>query len=186
METLFNYQLDKYPQEYEGYLIRYDYRIGIQIIQCLKDVDLTDLDKTLICINLLYGRGCPMDAKTSIDGILWFLNCGRQPQQNDENEEIYDFDIDSQHIHSGFMRVYNINLSNTRMHWFEFVALMADLGGSAFQEIIGYRSMDISEISGKQRERLSKIKNKFRLPNKYTKEETDMIEQFLKNQGEKT
>ena len=30
-----------------------------------------------------------------------------------------------------------------------------------------------------------KIKNKFKLPNRYTKEETEIIEKFLKNQGEK-
>jgi hypothetical protein len=182
---MFNYQLDKYPQDYNGYLIRTDFRIGIQIVQCLKDNTLEDIDKALICINLLYGKGCPQNVKIAVDGVLWFLSCGKEIQNNEDKEEIYDFDIDSQYIHSGFMKTYNINLSNIRMHWFEFVALMADLNGSVFQEIINYRSMDISDTSGKQREKLSKIKNKFKLPNRYTKEETEIIEKFLKNQGEK-
>ena len=37
---MFNLLLDALPTEYEGYLIRTDYRIGIQISQALEDEEL--------------------------------------------------------------------------------------------------------------------------------------------------
>ena len=39
---MFNIMLDKLPSEFEGYLIRTDFRIGIQISQAIADVNLHD------------------------------------------------------------------------------------------------------------------------------------------------
>lgn len=42
---MFNLLLDALPTEYEGYLIRTDYRIGIQISQALEDEELEPYER---------------------------------------------------------------------------------------------------------------------------------------------
>ena len=37
---MYNFLLDSLPEDYEGYLLRTDYRVGIQISQVLEDENL--------------------------------------------------------------------------------------------------------------------------------------------------
>ena len=48
---MFNLLLDALPAEYEGYLIRTDYRIGIQISQALEDEELEPYEKIGIALS---------------------------------------------------------------------------------------------------------------------------------------
>ena len=68
---MYNAMLDRLPEDYNGWLIRTDYRIGVQIQLCISDPELSDNEKTAIALNLLYGRGMP-DLQTAIDGLSWF------------------------------------------------------------------------------------------------------------------
>ena len=43
---MYNAMLDRLPEDYNGWLIRTDYRIGVQIQLCISDPDLTDAEKT--------------------------------------------------------------------------------------------------------------------------------------------
>lgn len=184
---MFNYQLDKLPNEYMGYLIRTDFRIGIQIIQCMKDSDYDDTEKTAICLNLLYGNGFPRDFDIAIDGLYWYLKCGEDKTTGEstdtDQDEVYDFDYDSKLIYSAFMKAYGINLNQVNMHWFEFCALMADLNDTAFSKVIYYRSVDVSDMKGKQLATYTRIKEKLKLPVKYTSEEREAIEKFMEASG---
>ena len=54
---MFNMLLDPLPGDYEGFLIRTDYRIGIQIALCLQDKELSENDRLLVALSLLYGNG---------------------------------------------------------------------------------------------------------------------------------
>ena len=54
---MFNMLLDRLPISYKGYLIRTDYRIGIQISLALDDPDLSDNDRVWVALSLLYGAG---------------------------------------------------------------------------------------------------------------------------------
>ena len=55
----FNLLLDPLPDSYAGYLIRTDYRIGVQISLCLQDEDLTQEERVSQAVWLLFGSGAP-------------------------------------------------------------------------------------------------------------------------------
>ena len=44
---MYNMLLDRYPTEYMGYLLRTDYRVGIQITLVLEDFELDDDERVL-------------------------------------------------------------------------------------------------------------------------------------------
>ena len=115
---MYNAMLDRLPEDYNGWLVRTDYRIGVQIQLCISDPDLTDSEKTWTALNLLYGRGVPPDLQTALDGLSWFLSCGNPTPQDACGGEapLYSFEADAARIVSGFRKVYGIDISRERLH----------------------------------------------------------------------
>lgn len=173
--------LDRLPEDYNGWLIRTDYRIGVQIQLCLSDPELSDSEKTGTALYLLYGNGAP-DLPTALDGLAWFMSCGVSgfAQESDEDEPaVYSFEQDAGRIVSAFRKTFNIDLSREKLHWFEFVSMLGDLNGTAFTSIIDIRTTDASEVDKKKRAEFVRMKKRFSLPNQYTAEEEEAINSIL-------
>lgn len=180
---MYNALLDRLPEDYNGWLIRTDYRIGVQIQLCISDPDLSDSEKTWTALNLLYGNGIPPDLNVAINGLSWFMSCG-SPQQDQESEAVeaplYSFEADSGRLVSGFRRVFGIDISREKIHWFEFVSMLGDLGGTAFTNVIDIRSTDPSEVDKKKRAEFMRMKRRFSLSEQFTAEELEQINEFDK------
>ncbi len=176
-----NAMLDRLPEDYRGWLIRTDYRIGIQIQLCLSDPELSESEKTGTALYLLYGNGIP-DMQTAIDGLSWFMSCGN-PQQPKEEEldepPVYSFEADAGRIVSAFRRVFGIDISRERLHWFEFVPMLGDLRDTAFSSVIDIRTTDLSDVDKKRKAEFVRMKNRFALRNQYTAEEQAAINEFM-------
>lgn len=178
---MYNAMLDRLPEDYEGWLIRTDYRIGVQIQLCLSDPELSDGEKTATALYLLYGNGIP-DLQTAINGLFWFMSCGAPssvPQDAGEEPAVYSFEQDAGRIVSAFRKVFGIDLSRERLHWFEFVTMLGDLSGTAFTSVIDIRTTDASEVDKKKRAEFVRMKNRFALSSQYTAEEQAEIDAFL-------
>lgn len=174
--------LDGFPEEYEGYLIRTDFRIGMQIAQCLADDDYDDYEKIAISLELLFGKGIP-DMDIAAAGLSWFLNAGEERKGSNEepdNENYFDFEIDSMRIFTAFRSQYGIDLTKENMHWFQFLSMISDLGECAFTKVISYRTMDTSELPANQKKTYDELKRKYSLSAvSYTNEEKERISEFL-------
>ena len=175
-----NAMLDGYPEEFEGYLIRTDFRIGMQICQCLADEDLSDYEKISNALYLLYGKGVP-DVEVAMRGLSWFLNRGEIKDKSEDNEgeeESFDFEVDSELIMSGFLKVYHIDLERESMHWFKFLSMIGDLGECALTNVINIRNKKITaDMPADQRETYTKLKKKYSLK-EYTYEEQEKIKPY--------
>lgn len=178
---MYNLLLDAMPEEYEGYLIRTDYRIGIQIAQALDDPELEQNERFSVALSLLYGGGIP-PLQTAIDGLRWFLSAGA-PTEEEQKEsassiQYFSFDFDSARLYSGFRRIYGIDLDKVNMHWFRFLALLSDLGDCAFTRVIDFRSADISHMDKHTKKAYLAMRKKFALPSKATQEESEFLEKL--------
>lgn len=176
---MFNAMLDRLPEDYEGWLIRTDYRIGVQIQLCIADPALSESDRTVTALRLLYGRGIP-DFETAVAGLGWFLCCGNPVTDGGGREEpVYSFEQDAGRIVSAFKKVFGRDISRERMHWFEFVPMLGDLAGTAFTSVIDIRTTSVSEINEKKRAEFAKMKRRFALEEQYTQEEQSAIRSVL-------
>lgn len=178
-----NILLDKSPSEYKGYLLRTDYRIGIQLIAILEDSELEDEDKLLDALVLLYGCGIPDDIQLALNGLKWFLSCGRvcSPEAQssfldyeDINEELdetvssngrvaFDFAVDAMYIEGAFRERYGVELSSVRMHWFEFMSLFRCLKDTQLNDLMYYRTVDIYKLPKNQRIEMRKLQEKYKI-----------------------
>lgn len=177
---MYNAMLDRLPEDYNGWLIRTDYRIGVQIQLCVSDPELTDSEKTWTALNLLYGNGIPTDFQTALGGLSWFMSCGDPTPAGEADDEppLYSFEQDAGRIVSGFRKVFGIDISRERLHWFEFVQMIGELRSTAFSDVINIRSTDPSDVDKKNRSEFLRMKKRFALATEYTQEERAAIEEF--------
>lgn len=176
---MYNAMLDRLPEDYNGWLIRTDYRIGVQIQLCISDPELTDSEKTWTALSLLYGNGIP-DFQTAMEGLSWFMSCGADAAKDpDDGPQVYSFEQDAGRIVSAFRKTFGIDISREKLHWFEFVAMLGDLGDTAFTNVINIRTTDVSEIDKKKRSEFIRMKKRFSLSEQYTAEEMATINEAL-------
>ncbi|MBE5867990.1 MAG: hypothetical protein E7293_03405 [Lachnospiraceae bacterium] len=178
--------LDGYPDEFEGYLIRTDFRIGIQIALCLEDQEIEETERVAIALDLLFGRGIP-DYETAFRCLAWYMNGGQEQRdkknvsedEEEETDQAFDFEIDSGRIMTAFLRSYNIDLTKEKMHWFHFLALIGDVGECAFTNVINIRTKKLtSSMSSDQRATYAELKKKYSLV-EYTEDERAKIDEFF-------
>lgn len=179
---MYNMLLDRYPTEYRGYLLRTDYRIGIQITLVLEDLDLEDDERMLKALELLYGYGIPDDIMLAINGLKWFMSCGKScsgdsseyldiADIDDEVEDsvssngkiAYDFEIDSDLIYASMFTQYGVEIDKEKMHWFKFVAMFRCLKDTELNDLMYYRTVDISKLPKQQQVEMRKLQDKYRI-----------------------
>lgn len=187
---IYNIVLDRLPSEYKGYLIRTDFRIGIMINNCLSDNELTQEQRILSALSLLFGAGIPRDNNGAVDfklaysGLVWFLSCGQKEINFDEidnkpanNEpDVMDFNQDIRYIYSAFVKCYNKDLCREKMHWFEFIALLNDISDCMMTSIIDIRTTDTKDIAKEHKNKFMKLKRKYEIDRP-----VEVTEQQVKN-----
>lgn len=179
---MYNLLLDSLPDEFEGYLIRTDYRIGIQISQALDDGELEPGERLGAALILLYGEGVPANLETALAGLQWFLNGGTEngntgtESEQDDGIRYFSFDYDAGRLYSGFRRAYGMELDRARLHWFQFRALMADLGECAFTQVLDFRSADLSKMDKERKKLYLQMRCKYALPQPESEESREFME----------
>lgn len=77
----------------------------------------------------------------------------------------FDYQCDAPYIVAAFQRVYGIDLTRERVHWFRFRALFAALPEETLMaKIMSWRTMDLSEYEGSMRAHYADLQERFALP----------------------
>ncbi|MDE7360979.1 MAG: bacteriophage Gp15 family protein [Oscillospiraceae bacterium] len=184
-----NIILDGFPEEYEGYLIRTDFRIGMQISEALNDVDLAEPEKLMTALRLLYGNGIPSDPELAESGLRWFMSGGAPDEEHISDgtptfgdptfgEPTFDFEQDNRLVYSAFRARFGIDLVRERLHWFAFLAMLGDLGGCSLSDIIGIRGTDLSKLGDEQRSEYAKLQARYRIKPQISEADRARIAEF--------
>ena len=180
-------------REYE---INTDFRIAIECNQIALDDKISDFERALAIIYKLYGEK-GLNAKSDLNRLLElgqkYLSCGKEVENNDREEPDMDFVQDMDYIEASFMSDYNIDLSNTEMHWWKFYNLINGLSNSemgnccVLNRVRNLRTYDTSEIKDtKERAKIEKAKQQVALKKKekpLTDKQRESIERFNKLAG---
>lgn len=180
MSHLLNVLLDGFPTSYKGYPMNTDFRIGIMLSLLLEDDTVDDEELRLAhALTLLYKDKVPDDIHIAVDGLYWFLSCGRTEIYYDEDEDnddsldkAIDFNVDHLDIWAAFYKL-GVDLEKTNMHWFKFCSLLGSLGDCALSQKAQYRTVDLSDMTGETRKYYTKLKRKYKVRKLISKEEHD-------------
>ena len=188
---MYNMLTEKLPTKYKGYHINTDFRCGIKISLALDDWQLGDEERVLTALSLLYGEGIPDDMNIALDGLRWFLTCGKEADKasysdiddvdnakesvNVKGDDIsFDFEVDASNIYAAFLKNYNIDLTKTDMHWFQFIALFSNLKNTSLNDMMYYRTLDLSQYKGEQKAEMKALKERYKI-HKITKQQVENI-----------
>lgn len=198
---MFNILIDRFPKEYEGYLIRWQFYNGILISDTLAKTkgiagtEFGQIEKLYAAFEILYGNGIP-PFETALAGLKWFFACGGEHKETEEEKkkpQLFSFESDKDRLFSAFVVKYGIDLNvSDDLHWFKFIALMNDLSDTAFRNVVNVRGMTDKEIKKYSKDVQAEIRKQKRLfaieqalDVKYTPEQNKMIDHFDQLVGKK-
>ena len=188
---MYNMLTEKLPTKYKGYHINTDFKCGIKLSLALDDWQLGDEERVLTALSLLYGEGIPDDMNIALDGLRWFLTCGKEADKasysdiddvdnakesvNVKGDDIsFDFEVDASNIYAAFLKNYNIDLTKTDMHWFQFIALFSNLKNTSLNDMMYYRTLDLSQYKGEQKAEMKALKERYKI-HKITKQQVENL-----------
>lgn len=185
---MWNVLLDPFPEEWKGYPIDADFQTGIQISQCLMDEDLSETERFLTAAALLFpDENHRPGIKEAAEALRWFLNEYHHDNNVDEKSDVpvMDFDIDQWRIYAAFLNQYKIDLNRTKLHWFAFMGLLANLDECTFTYVMNVRQKKINaKMSPGEIRAIRQAKKVFALnpskPKQLNVQEQKAVAEFMK------
>nr|DAU21421.1 MAG TPA: hypothetical protein [Caudoviricetes sp.] len=183
---MINVMLDPLPTQWNGFEINTSFRIGIQTFILEYDKELSDYEKSIHIIDLMFdGRSHPYGEELQ-ECITWFLNgwFHDKPGSSKDNRRLVDYDIDQWRIYADFRKIYGIDLSLDEMHWWTFNGLLWNMPykQSAFMEVINIRKKKIeAKMSAKEKEAIAEAQKVYGLDQpetEYTEDEKSKIDDY--------
>lgn len=139
--------------DYEVYS---DFRYGVLLSELFSEPHTDGYAKARLSVKLLspaLEKGVEdgaLSVREAFEAVLYFYTCGIESSRTEsrrEREPALDFSFDAERIFATFWRIYRIDLSEDKLHWWKFIALLRGLPGDCdLMRVMWLRRMDISEI----------------------------------------
>lgn len=181
------------------YKINTDFRVAIECQSVATDESISDYERALAIIYKLFGDEGINDFNNYeklLEIAMKYLGCGKEIEPSKNNEEPdMDFKQDMDYIEASFMSDYNIDLTNTNMHWWKFYNLINGLSNSemgnccVLNRVRNLRNYDTKEIKEpKERKKVEEAKKQVALKKEHKKrefsaKEQQNMEEFYKSIG---
>lgn len=126
----------------KDYDIRTDYRDCLTVITAFEDSELSDLEKMIITVKIIY-MNPPKDIQEAYEKAVWFLDCGKKLDEvNIKNKpQLYDWKQDEQMIFSAINKVAGKEIrAESYMHWWTFMGLFNEIGEGMFASVVNIRN----------------------------------------------
>ena len=153
------------------YKINTDFRVAIKCNEVAQDETISDYERGLTIIYLLFGeKGLESkDKEILLKKAQYYLSCGKELEDDNEEPDM-DYVEDYSYIKTSFRSDYGIKLDEEKIHWWEFNELMNGLSNSelgdccVLNRIRNLRNYDTREIKDrKEREKIEKAKQRVAL-----------------------
>ena len=180
------------------YKINTDFRTAIQCQDIATDETISDYERALAIVYKLFGDegiNTPQHYEKLLELAIKYLSCGKEVDMKDNEEPDMDFTQDMDYIEASFMSDYNIDLTNTEMHWWKFYNLINGLSNSemgnccVLNRVRNLRTYDTKDIKDpKELEKIKKAKQQVALKKRVVKknlttEQQKNIDNFYKMTG---
>lgn len=172
------------------YELNTNFKDCLKIIVAFEDPELTQIEKQVIMLSILYKK-MPSDIEKAHKAAIEFLNCGDEFESgidtNDGIGRLYSFEKDSKYIFSAILQTYGIDLEQTEyLHWWKFVNLFFDLNKNCFFNRLVYlrRQKKLGKLTKDELQQYNNLGDIVELPEEKSTEEKEQISEFLRLLGE--
>lgn len=128
----------------ENIPIRADFRICLNILQAWTDIELNDIDKMIITLQLLYKEPIlPGHYIEAYEQAKWFLDGGgvpNEPKPHTYQARLYDWEQDESIIFSAINKVAGREVRECEfLHWWTFLGYFNEIGEGTFSSVMNIR-----------------------------------------------
>lgn len=173
------------------YPIRTDYRNVLQVFEAFQDPELTQEEKWIVSIYLLFEDfSCADDVLEAVHGgfdlseamkqISWFISAG-QPEKQVLEQPTYNWTQDEQMIFSAVNKVAGRETRELEyLHWWTFIGYFNEVGEGTFSFIVGIRNKlnKGKKLEKHEKEFLSHNKELVLMKKPLTKEEQEQEDAY--------
>lgn len=162
------------------YGLNTDYKVALECFKIVNDEDICDEERAMAIVYKLFGF-IPDDLYPFLEKAKKFLEGENHPNVDTSNSQPdMDFDYDRAYIQASFMSDYHIDISNSNMHFWQYIELIEGLTPDCvLSRVRELRNYDLSEVKDrKTREKIKKSQLLLALPEHITKEEQKLIDEF--------
>ena len=168
------------------YEINTDFRICLNIILAFEDLELTNFEKQMVMLELLY-KEMPDNLQEACRLAVKFLNCGENQQIESGNDDaigrLYSFEQDAKYIYSAIKQSHGLDLEELDyLHWWKFSYMFLDLKENCFfnRLICLRRQKKLGKMTKEEKELYFRIQDIVDLPEVHTEEDQSKIDEFMK------
>lgn len=139
-------ELWKLPKEIcihdEPYRIRTDYRAILDILKAAADPELTDQEKNIVMLEILYMNPEEIPPEHLEEALIKgkeFIDCGVR-EEGKEKVRLMDWEQDSPIIASAINKTVGKDVRSLKyMHWWTFMSAYMEIGDGLFHQVIMIR-----------------------------------------------
>ena len=175
----------------EEYPIRTDYRNVLQVFEAFQDPELTQEEKWIVAIYLMFEDfSCADDViqaardgfnlEEAINQISWFISAG-QPEKQVLEKPTYNWKQDEQIIFSAVNKVAGRETRELEyLHWWTFLGYFNEVGEGTFSFIVGIRHKlnKGKKLEKREKEFLAQNKELVKLEKPKTREEKEQEDAY--------
>lgn len=143
---------------------------------------LSDKNAPLTAFDFMYINEIPAGRLEGINAIYEFMNPPRELPRSTGEESgdiVLDYDQDAPYIYAAFYEQYGIDLVDTRLHWYKFLALLHGLHDTELNRIIEARLWKPNGKNGEYEKQRQKQYEAWRLPQPEDNEPDEALDDFL-------
>lgn len=132
------------------YAINADFRPCISIMQIFERGDLTDEEKVMCMVGILYVDEIPPHLlEEAAMQASWFLNCGEEAGEHKGRDygRLFSWNQDLRFIIAGIEKHTGSIRSHEFYHWWDFISAFMEMGECVFSTIVHQRKL---KKTGKQ------------------------------------
>lgn len=107
--------------------IRWDFRSCLTINLAYENSQLTQIEKQSVLLGWFYYER-PKNVQEALEKAMAFLNQNQSNEEGESGPRVFSFEKDSSMIYAAFLQTHGIDLQTAKLHWYQFLALFADLG----------------------------------------------------------
>ena len=170
MSRDYNVLIDELPSHVtlfeKNHQVYTSFKNWIKIALLIEDGGLRDAAMTAEMLKLCYRESLPENIGSAILGMLYFLNGDTNffvSSDKKNAERLYSFRDDSDVIFASFYQKYKIDLQESDMHWYKFLALFESLTeDNPFATRLKIRTFDETKITdADKRRKLKELKIRY-------------------------
>lgn len=170
------------------YEINSDFRDCLNIILAFEDPELTEYEKRIVMLDLLY-KEMPDDIVEACRVAVKFLNCGEEIGKSHKTKtRLYSFEKDAKYIFTAINQSHSIDLEKVEyLHWWKFCYMFLDVGEDCFfSHLVDLRARKAkNKLTKEEKEFCNNNPDLIDLPKVFSAEEIIEQNELLRILGER-